>query len=244
MYYFIFEKPASKRLAELSRQIEDEVVARGIVGEVVELTPARNIDALLTDAHHKGYRTLVVVGSSRLVNTVAARLLRYEMVLGIIPLGESPALYNKIKSKDWKSAVTALQHRRWQYASLARINDTGTFLTTCSLQLTGQTEVTVEMPTYSVTLTTDHLSVVTRASDARTTVISVECTTHQPKKGWLGSMFSLGTSAVFSRFSAETAVVTTTVPITVTVDNVVIGRTPATFSIIPKALRLIIAKQT
>jgi len=245
VYYFIFEKPASKRLAEQSRQIEDEVVTRGIAGEVIELTPARNIDALLTDAHHKGYRTLVVVGSSRLVNTVAARLLRYEMVLGIIPLGDCPALYSKIRSKDWKGAVVALQHRRWQYASLGRINDTGTFLTNCTLQLANPTEVEIELPTYSINITVDSLSVVARASDARTTLVSVECTSRTTGKNTLWStLFGRGTANSFSRFSAETAKVTTKTPATVMVDQTVIGHTPATFSITPKALRLIVAKQT
>lgn len=244
MYYFIFEKPSSKRLAEQTRQIEDEVVARGIAGEMVELTPARNIDALLTDAHHKGYQTLVVVGGSRLANTVAARLLRYEMVLGIIPLGDSPALFNKIRSKDWKSAVIALQHRRWQYASLGRINDTGSFLTTCTVQLASPTEVTVTLPTYSVTVTTDTMSVITRASAVKSTVISVECTTRPAQKSWWGSLLSRGSGSAFSRFSAETAVITTKTPVNVVVDQTVIGHTPATFSIIPKALRLIVAKQT
>ncbi len=243
MYYFIFEKPASKRLAEQTRQVEDEVVSRGLAGEMVELTPARNIDALLTDAHHKGYKTLVVVGGARLVNSVAARMLRYEMVLGIIPLGESPALFTKIKCSDWKSAVVALQHRRWQYASLGRINDTGTFLTTCQIQLPSPSPITITLPTYSVSVTTDKISVVTRATGARSTVISIECTTAAAQKSWWSSVVGRGSRSSLSRFSADTAEITTTPSASVTVDQAVIGKTPAVFSIIPKALRLIVAKQ-
>lgn len=244
MYYFIFEKPSSKRLADQTRQIEDEVVTRGIAGEMVELTPARNIDTLLTDAHHKGYQTLVVVGGSRLVNTVAARLLRYEMVLGVIPLGDSPALFDKIHVKDWKGAVIALQQRRWQYASLGRINDTGTFLTNCQLQLTGPTAITVQLPTYTVQVTAHTFSVVTRATGARSTVISVECSTRAPKSGWLNTVFGITAGDTFSRFSADTATITTPSPTNVVVDQTIIGKTPATFSINPRALRLIVAKQT
>lgn len=244
MYYFIFEKSASKRLSELTRQIEDEVINRGLVGEMVELTPARNIDTLLTDANHKGYQTLVVVGDSRLVNKVASRILRYDIVLGVVPVSDSPALFKKIGVKDWKSAVIALQHRRWQYASLGRINDTGTFLTSCTIPQAKPGKITVETANYSVDVTTSDLTIATRAAGQRKTVIGVECTAQSNQNSsWWQGLLGKTKQDNFCRFSSDTLLVTTETPANVMVDQTVIGRTPATFTVTPKALRLIVAKQ-
>lgn len=245
MYYFIFEYPRNRQLVDIARQVEDEVVSSGIAGEIIELTPARNIDNLIADANRKGYQTLVVVGGSKLVNKVASKLLRYEMVFGVVPLGKSESLTSLIKCNDWKEAVEALKKRRWIFSAMARIEEKTTFISPCSLSFQGQKNVTIETESWSTQIKALALTVQPTSQDDSHPLIMVKCKSRSNSKNsltrwWQGLTSTEETSS--SLFKNESIVIKTEEQLSLMIDDMIIARTPTTISVIPRAIRLIVAK--
>ncbi len=245
MYYFIFDYPTTKRLADLAKNIEDAVVDSGIAGEIIELNPTKNLDNLLADASQKGYQTLVIVGGAKLVNKTAAKLLRYDMVLGVIPLGEIPTLFEKIKCENWQEAVAALKRRRWEHTPLGHINNTNIFLTRAKLDLESITKIKIAVKGFELETEVESAIVTTTANKRGENLVTVTSFGPKEKKGFLKNIFGSKTAEdnKYSKFSYPSITIDSEEPISIDVDHLTIGRTPATFSVIPKALRLIVGKK-
>lgn len=246
MYYFIFDQPTNRRLAETAKQIEDAVVSQGIAGEIIHLNPTKSIEYCLTDAHQKGYQTVVAVGDPKLVNKVAARLLRFDMVLGIIPLGEHLALLEKIGVSNWEEAIVALRQRRWQHAPLGHINNSNLFLTKASLDVNGRSEITVVTADYRAKLTPATVTINTRTTSNGEHQVVVHCAVILKQKsgisGWWQRFKHHDLPISVSEFSGDTLRITSGEVINLIIDRTTIARTPIEFSVIPKALRLIVKK--
>lgn len=246
MYYFIFDYPTTKRLAELAKNIEDAVVDSGIAGEIIELNPTKNLDNLLIDASQKGYQTLVVVGGAKLVNKTAAKLLRYDMVFGVIPLGDIPTLFEKIKCESWQDAVAALKRRRWEFTPLGHVNNTSIFLTKAKLDLEQPTAIEISVKGFDLTTIAQEAVVTTTLNKKGESLVTLNCLGPIKKGGFLSNFFGAkknNTQAQLSKFSYPVIEIDSEQPISVDVDHLTIARTPASFSVIPKALKLIVGKK-
>lgn len=247
MYYFIFEYPRNRKLVEVARQVEDEVVSCGIAGEIIELTPARNIDNLIADAGRKGYQTLVVVGGSKLVNKIASKLLRYEMVFGVVPLGRSESLEKLINCSDWKEAVDALKRRRWIFSAMGRIEDKTTFISPCNLDIQSKKRVTIETDNWSTQINTTSLTVQPINKENGKPLIAVHCQSKVGEKSGLASWWHTLTSTektALSVFKNDSIIIKTEEQLSLVIDDMIIARTPTTISVIPRAIRLIVAKKS
>ncbi|MDO8471636.1 MAG: hypothetical protein Q7S64_00595 [bacterium] len=226
--------------------MEDAVVSQGIAGEIIHLNPTKSIEYCLSDAHQKGYQTVVAVGDPKLVNKVAARLLRFDMVLGIIPLGEHLALLEKIGVSNWEEAIVALRQRRWQHAPLGHINNSNLFLTKAILDVSGRGEITVITADYQAKLTPATVTINTRTTANNEHQVVVRCEVVLQQKtgfgGWWQRFKHHDLPLSVSEFSADTLRLTSPEPINLIIDRTTIARTPIEFSVIPKALRLIVKK--
>lgn len=231
----------------MARQIEDAVVNQGIAGEIIHLNPTRSIEHTLTDASQKGYQTLVVVGDTKTVNKVAARLLRFEMVLGIVPLGDQPALFEKIGVSNWEEAVVALRQRRWTHAPLGHVNNSNIFLTKATIQANQLFNLTVKTDNYTARLNPNSVYVDTRTNKHDEHHVVVHCLSPVKKSSSLsrlwGKLTRQDSPTTLTELSAETVKLETSEPYNIIIDQLTIARTPTEFSIIPKALRLIVKKK-
>lgn len=243
MYYFIFERPLTRPLLETSHQIEDEVVAGGIAGELVELTPGRNLDGIIADAHRKGYQTIAVVGGSKLVNQVASRLLRYEMVMGIIPLVNSAATARLTGVSGWQEAVQALRQRRWQYAAMGRVGDTAAILTPAQLLVHPSIPLNLTTPRYEAVIKASHCEIVAvfRGQARPYIEITARSVVSAPQPRWW-RLFSGGHTEASSVFREESVGLSSRYPLPLVVDGQTIARTPIIINVMPKAIKLIVSR--
>lgn len=243
MYYFIFEQPLTRKQSELAQQIEDTVVADGIAGELVVADAYTDIDQLLAAAHHKDFHTVVVVGSPRLANHVAARLIRYEMVLGIIPWDETPSLNQLIGCTDWQSAVAAVKKRRWKYVALGRLGDQGVFLSTASLQIKRTSEIIrLRTKTYTALFNATQVTLNCTTQGLKEHQVIFTCETVAPELTSWQRFWRKKVSGPISRFALENFLLETETPLPIILDHEVIATTPINISTLPRAVRLIIAR--
>jgi hypothetical protein len=244
VYYFIFEQPLTRKQSELAQQIEDQVVADGIAGELVVADAYTDIDQLLAAAHHKDFHTVVVVGSPRLANHVAARLIRYEMALGIIPWDAAPSLNELIGCHDWQSAVAAVKKRRWKYVALGRLGDQGVFLSEATLEIKRSSEI-IRLRTSSYAAlfnaTTVTLSCTTRGLKDHQVVFT--CETVAPELTSWQRFWGKKAAGPLSRFALEAFTLESETPLQVILDGEVIATTPVAISTLPRAVRLIVARR-
>lgn len=243
MYYFIFEQPLTRKQSELAQQIEDQVVADGIAGELVVADAYTDIDQLLAAAHHKDFHTVVVVGSPRLANHVAARLIRYEMALGIVPWDAAPSLNELIGCHDWQSAVAAVKKRRWKYVALGRLGDQGVFLSEATVDIKRSSEI-IRLRTNSYTAlfnaTAVTLSCTTRGLKDHQVVFG--CETVAPELSNWQRFWGKKAAGPQSRFALEAFTLESETPLQIILDGEVIASTPVSISTLPRAVRLIVAR--
>lgn len=244
MYYFIFEQPLTRKQSEVAQQIEDAVVAGGIAGELAVADVYTDIDGLLASAHHKGFQTVVVVGSARLANHVAARLIRYEMVLGIVPWEEAPSLAELTGTPDWQSAIPALKQRRWRYAALGRLGDQGVFLSRVILQIKRSSEIVrLRTTDYAVLFNATNVSLTCTAAGLKEHHVLFECHTVAPELSGWNRLWGKKVEGPFSRFTMEDFWLESEVTLPITLDSETIATTPVRVSTLSRAVRLIVARR-
>ncbi len=243
MYYFIFEQPLTRKQSELAQQIEDTVVADGIAGELVVADAYTDIDQLLAAAHHKDFHTVVVVGSPRLANHVAARLIRYEMALGIVPWDAAPSLNELIGCHDWQSAVAAVKKRRWKYVALGRLGDQGVFLSSATLDIKRSSEIIrLRTKSYAALFNATSVSLRCTTHGLKDHHVIFECETVAPElTGWQ-KFWGKKMDGPQSRFALESFTLESETPLNIILDGEVIATTPVGVSTLPRAVRLIVAR--
>lgn len=98
------ESPA--QLMEIVRQIQ----ADGLIPEVYLFQPGDDLNQVVKDALHRGFRSFVVSGGDGTIDTVAGALMGSRATLGIIPTGtqNNVALSLGIPFADIPSAVSLL----------------------------------------------------------------------------------------------------------------------------------------
>ena len=244
MYYFIFEQPLTRKQSELAQQIEDQVVADGIAGELVVADAYTDIDQLLAAAHHKDFHTVVVVGSPRLANHVAARLIRYEMALGIIPWDAAPSLNELIGCSDWQSAVAAVKKRRWRYVALGRLGDQGVFLSEANLEIKRSSEIIhLRTATYTALFNATRVSLCCTTRGLKDHQVVFSCETVAPELTSWQKFWGKRATGPYSKFALESFTLETETPLKIILDGEIIASTPVSVSTLPRAVRLIVARR-
>lgn len=129
MYYYIFE--LSKELGGIKflDRTKEILSDLGISGEIVVPTAARPAEELALMGIEKGYSSIVVVGSEKLVNRVASVLQNnLEVSMGIVPTNPKSSLHEIIGSKDLVSALKVLTEHSIKYINLGLIEPNKYFL--------------------------------------------------------------------------------------------------------------------
>ncbi|MCX6812514.1 MAG: diacylglycerol kinase family protein [Candidatus Berkelbacteria bacterium] len=143
MYYYIFDVRKCKNRRQIEA-IKDHISSLGISGEFVipdKIKPARD---LAEQGIYKGFTTIVAIGSDDLINEVATAMLAKQQAFGIIPLGASENIAKIIGATSWEEAATSLRYRRIVDTRVGILNEAQVFFSYCEIEFDKPTSVTVE----------------------------------------------------------------------------------------------------
>ena len=147
MYYYIFDVRKCKNRRQIEA-IKDRLSALGISGEFVipdKIRPARD---LTEQGIFKGYSTIVAIGADDLIDEIAAVMLDRQQAFGIIPLGASENIYKIIGATSWEQAAENLRYRRIIESRVGILNEQNVFFSFCQVDFDRPTSVTVEFENF------------------------------------------------------------------------------------------------
>ncbi|HLD20417.1 MAG TPA: diacylglycerol kinase family protein, partial [Patescibacteria group bacterium] len=93
MYFYLLDTfLQNKKYEKEIARIETRITDLGIGGQVARLNILKDINELVHDAVKRGITTVVAIGDDYTIGKVVDVVARYDVVLGIIPLGEQLAI--------------------------------------------------------------------------------------------------------------------------------------------------------
>lgn len=149
MYYYIFDVRKCKNRRQIEA-IKDYLSGLGISGEFVvpdRIRPARD---LAEQGVFKGYSTIVAIGSDDLIDDVAAVMLSKQQAFGIIPLKASDNIMKTIGVATWEEAATSLRYRKISDIRVGILNEKHVFFSYCEVDLERPASITLEFENYIV----------------------------------------------------------------------------------------------
>lgn len=147
MYYYIFDvrKCKNRRQIEI---IKDYLSELGISGEFVIPDRIRPAKDLAEQGVFKGYSTIVAIGSDDLVDEVAAVMLSKQQAFGILPLKASDNIMKTIGVNSWEEAATSLRYRKVTDTRVGILNEQHVFFSYCEIDLERPATVTLEFENF------------------------------------------------------------------------------------------------
>ena len=149
MYYYIFDvrKCKNRRQIEI---IKDKLTNLGISGEFVIPDRIRSGKELAEQGIFKGYSTIVAIGADDLIDEVASAMLNKQQAFGIIPLQASENISKILNTNSWEEAAEALRFRKITETRVGILNEESVFFTYAEIQFDHPTSVTLEFEDYVV----------------------------------------------------------------------------------------------
>ena len=249
MYYYIMEPAGNK--SSWQEKVKDTLGDLGIAGETVTPSPARTIEELASLGIIKGYSTIVAVGSEKIVNKIVTALINQksnkDTVLGVIPDDYDSRIAKRIGVHDYKEACQALKFRKLQTVDACCIEPNKYFMT----------EATIENPKPAdAYLLMDKIQV--GAKFSKITIkpgvkIEIEDSSGESKNNvknffsfLLGKKEEKQTNSIYSSlfYSQKVQIETPDNSYSVKVDDETIAKTPILLTHQPKALKIIVARET
>lgn len=113
MYYYILNPTSGKgAVNQIQDKLRGQLNKLGISGEFAKTTGPGDAAKMAAAAIEKGYTTIVAVGGDGTVNEVMNGITKDSVALGIIPIGDSNALANRLGIFNWQQACSVLSARR------------------------------------------------------------------------------------------------------------------------------------
>ncbi|OIN90188.1 hypothetical protein CO019_01130 [Candidatus Berkelbacteria bacterium CG_4_9_14_0_2_um_filter_42_30] len=251
MYYYIFDVRKCKNRRQIEA-IKDHLSELGISGEFVipdKIRPARD---LAEQGVFKGYSTIVAIGADNLIDEVAAVMLDRQQAFGIIPLGASDNIFKIIGAADWEEAATNLRFRRITESHVGIINEQNVFFSYCEIDFDKSTSVTVEFEDFLLQAKARELYIANRFPGLRKKdpdKLDVIMKSVDPDSDNLWGRLKkiiVGTHIAkdldLSLIRSDGVRVFSPRQLPILVDGRVFAKTPATFGISQKSIRLITKK--
>ncbi|MEI7690315.1 MAG: YegS/Rv2252/BmrU family lipid kinase [bacterium] len=134
MYYYIINPAAGGgKINKIQEKLKERLKELGIAGEFEKSTGPTDIPKLTKIALQKGFKTIIAVGGDGTINEVINAVdTESNVVLGIIPTGNTNELATLLGIHDWQSACTILAARKIEKVDLGKVNE-NVFITSVSI---------------------------------------------------------------------------------------------------------------
>lgn len=117
--HFLNHKKHSGTLARIETRLTD----LGIGGKIFRLSPLRDLKELMADEIGQGAKTVVVVGNDKTLSQVINVLAKYDVILGMIPIGPENKIAHSLGIPDAEKACDTLAARIIENVDLGKINN-------------------------------------------------------------------------------------------------------------------------
>ena len=233
MFFYLYDAVVlDKKYSSLLDRVESRVIELGINGRVERLSPLRNLKELISQAVKSDAHTIVVFGSDSTFLHAMQVVAHHDITLGFLPFGESQLgpLFGML---DPVEGCNNLSRRITKQLSLGKANQTF-FLSV----------VTAQLPRGTRLRCNDQWTVVTQADTTECTLLNTGLleVTLQPQlaaKGFLRKATPAhSTKLTVTKVHLEHP--DNILP--VLLDHTTTLKTPITFSIKPKAIKVIVGK--
>lgn len=242
MYYYIYDAYLSDRKHQRTlARIETRLTDLGINGKINYLSYLKNIGQIIRDEAKQGVTTIVVVGNDRTIGQTLNILPNFNVTIGIIPIGPQNQLAKLLAIPDAEDACETLSSRIVDNLDVGIINNYY-FLGQASI---AHAPVTIECDNnYFVSINDrDHTIRINNLAADGTGV-------SQPTDGLFEIVMESRTKSLWrsattsmSRLHNNSLTITSEKPIQIMLhDEHKIIKTPATASIRPQALKVIVGK--
>jgi len=251
MYYYIFDVRKCKNRRQIET-IKDRLTDLGISGEFVvpdRIRPARD---LAEQGVFKGYTTIVAIGADDLINDVASVMLSKQQVFGVIPLNASENIHRIIGASSWEEAAINLRYRKVTDTRVGIINQQNVFFSYCELDLDRPASVTVEFENFVFQAKANELFVANQFPNFAKKYpnqLDVIMKSVDPKSTTFWGRFrkmivgnSIKKDIDLTLIRSDGLRIFSPRQIQIRVDGRVAAKTPATFGISQKTIRLITKK--
>lgn len=118
--YFLNDKKYNRLLAKIETRLTD----LGIGGKIFRLSPLRNVEDLLNDEIKNGIKTIVVVGNDKSFSQVVNVAAKFDVVLGLIPVGPENKIAKTLGINSPDEACNIIAARITEKIDLGKINNT------------------------------------------------------------------------------------------------------------------------
>lgn len=143
MFFYLYDAVVlDKKYATLLDRIEGRIIELGINGRIERLTPLRNIKELIEHGIKNGAHTVVVVGSDQTFLRALQVTAQHDVAVGFLPFGAS-ALGPLFGVADPMDGCNALSRRITKQLALGKANQTY-FLTEVTAELPPGTKITCD----------------------------------------------------------------------------------------------------
>lgn len=243
MYFYIFESSPRNQQNNLEERVRDYVSDLGIAGEITAPSSLKPLEHLVSEAQEKKYSTIVAVGGIKHLTNVASCVAGSSLVLGMIPLAQSPNLNQLLHITNWKEAALALKARRFIEARMGIIEPSrDVFLTSCQIKLANLKKGLITFTGYEVEFSGNLMEISLNAEESLLTF-----KIQGKEKLSVFKFFTFGgenkTDLYSSQFKSKKGFIKTDPPLPIFIENIEIAKTPVTVSLHHKKIKIIVAKK-
>ncbi len=248
MYLYIYDSfLADKKYEAVLARIEARLLELNINGKIEKLTILKNLKEMVEDGVKKGVETLVVVGDDTTLGKVISYVAPYrKVIIGYIPIGPKSKIPPLLGIPAGENACDILSKRIIKKFDLGKVNEKYFLF---SLAVANRENVKIECDgKYSIQATspTSSLKICNLGLIDEETFFDpgdgrLEAVVMEENSGWriFGSSFKK--DSVFPLKKAKIKCETECVPLVI--DGETIVKTPATVSIVPKRLSIIVGRE-
>lgn len=240
--YLVDQFVSDRRYEHELNRIEARLAEIGIRDRFEKLTILKNLREVVDEAVRRGSQTLVAVGDDRTVSKLVSLAARYNLTLGLIPVGPQQTIAQYLGIPAGVDACDVLSRRVIETVDLGQVGDRYFLLS-------------LDLPAGDYQLECDGQYRVSLARSAPLSVRNFGASggRHNPKDGILEAVIGEGPKRGFFsgwfRSSSEPSVfpvrrltVTAAQPLPLTLDGQTVVKTPVTVEAKPRKLKVIVGR--
>jgi len=241
VYYYILDL-GNKEIVKLKEKMEVIMASYGISGDFGKISPLSSAYELAKRAAEEGYSTVVAIGGSEIINQTAAALANTNTTLGIIPVGATELIYDLIGTSSFKEALEILRTRKVETIDLGKVSENKYFLTEAKIQNPHSIPTILDFGEYKIGGEFQEI-VIANGNGTKNSfqdgVFSIKIDQAKQKRVFW-NIFKKPTPA--SLFYQEKVTIEAEQQCKVSVDNEIVAKTPCTITLVPLALKIIVAR--
>jgi len=247
MYFYIYDSFLSdKKYESTLARVEARLLELGINGKIEKLTILKNLKEMVQDALKKGAKTLVVVGDDTTLSKVISYVAPHKKAtLGYIPVGPEKKIAELLGIPSGEAACDVLSKRIVHKFDLGKVNKKY-FLFNLDIAKKKNVKIecdgnyTIEAITPDSSLKICNLGLLEEETYFNPGDGLLEAVVLDKKSGWNIFKSSFKKDSVFPIKKAKIKCHTECVSLVA--DGETIIKTPATVSVVPKRLNIIVGR--